>query len=151
MTAHIDRWEEYADLVDYYDGIVEAKPCSETFATRWQARIRHASWEQKRQDFLWYTDGRCERCDTRQRPQDLQLHHLHYDTLWYENNSDLELLCPKCHREADRERADEQAAQQESIWSIEERARHYMEIANRWSGQPDWPVSYKEALEAVSE
>ncbi len=144
-------WTEYAELVAYYDELVEEDPSSDTYTERWQARIRHPSWEQKRQDFLWYTDAHCERCETRQQPKDLQLHHLHYDTLWYENNSDLELLCPSCHREADRERADEQAHRFKHKLSVEQRALNYMAIANKWSGQADWPVTYMEALERVTE
>ncbi len=145
-------WNEYADDVDFYDGIVDANPCTDTYAQRWRARIAHPSWDQKRHDFLWYTDGHCDRCPpgtSRIHPSQLQLHHKHYDTLWYENNNDLELLCPHHHRDADRERAEQ--AEMLNEWTLEERARAYMEIANRWSGQDDWPVSYKEALEKVSE
>ncbi len=146
-----EDWLEYAELVRAHDAEVEEKPGRDSYIERWRARTRHESWQARRQAFLWYTNETCERCGSRQRSADLQLHHLHYDTLWYENNSDLELLCPSCHRIADEERAEEQAASRGRDISLEQRALNYMEIANRWSGQDGWPVSYTQALERVTE
>jgi hypothetical protein len=78
----------------------------------------------------------------------LQIHHLHYSTLWYESYQDLQVLCPSCHYEADEERAEEQARSHTHL-SFEERVRRYMEIANRESGQSDWPVSYRQARDRI--
>lgn len=140
-------WIEYSEWVAYWDRQVEANPNPTTFRARWQARLRHPSWTQKREDFLWYTGHRCERCDTLQKPDDLQLHHLHYNTLWYENNRDLELLCPACHRLADKERE----ADTGTMNSVYERAILYMERANRYSGEVDWPVTFQQALDKVTD
>jgi len=141
--------EEYEEIIRYWDGLVEADPCRETYTQRWRARLKHPSWEDRRQSFLWYTHARCEDCGIQPDPKDLQLHHLHYDTLWYENNNDLQLLCPGCHRIADEARAEEALAKTTSL-SLEERAHAYMETANRWSGQRDWPISFRQALDIVS-
>jgi hypothetical protein len=143
MTA---AWVEYAELVDYWDGVVEANPNPESYKLRWQARLRHPSWQEKREAFFFYTNYRCERCNSLEKADDLELHHLHYDTLWYEKNCDLELLCPACHRSADKERRS-----YINSMSVSERAFAYMEFANRFSGQPDWPVTYQQALEAVTQ
>lgn len=39
---------------------------------------------------------RCERC---KRKSQLEVHHLHYNTLWHEKLTDLEVLCGRCHNE----------------------------------------------------
>lgn len=144
----MEPWLEYANTVQRWDDHVAANPCAETYLERWQARINHPSWQQKREFLIWACHGRCERCGINPNTRELQLHHLHYDTLWYESHKDLQLLCPPCHYKADEERAEEQALRNTHL-SIPARAHRYMEIANRWSGQPDWPVSYKEALRKV--
>jgi hypothetical protein len=141
MTA---AWVEYAEEVAYWDALVDANPSPDTFSARWQARIRHPSWAEKRDIFLWYTRNHCERCGSHERPEDLELHHRHYDTLWYENNGDLELLCHGCHREADRERRANKTGM-----SHHERAVKYMRHANRYSGQSDWPVTFAAAMAKV--
>lgn len=141
----MEPWQEYADLVQHWDDYVGLNPCPGTYLERWQARIKHPSWQQKREFFLWACHGRCERCGTNPHTKELQLHHLHYETLWYESHQDLQLLCPPCHYKADEERAEQQARSNQSM-DISARARRYMEIANRNSGQADWPVSYRQAL-----
>ena len=46
--------------------------------------------------------GCCERC--RKKTRCLEVHHLTYERFWCERDEDLQALCRKCHREADRER-----------------------------------------------
>jgi hypothetical protein len=31
--------------------------------------------------------------------RDLQVHHLHYDSLWFEHEDDLQVLCFQCHKD----------------------------------------------------
>jgi 5-methylcytosine-specific restriction endonuclease McrA len=154
----METWVEYAQTVGHYDELV-ATACARrgkndeeialAYHERWKARLRHPSWDAKRADFMWYTNGHCEGCGLAFREADLQLHHLHYDTLWYENNNDLELLCAPCHRVADEERASREMRRKRINWGKEKRAKRYMELANRWSGQADWPVTYEAALEHI--
>lgn len=142
MTA---PWIEYAEMVATWDAHVEANPNPDAYRARWQARLRHPSWAEKREAFLWYTGGMCENCVSVCRTEELQLHHLHYNTLWYENNCDLKLLCLPCHHKADEARVMNSTIP----ISAAERAIAYMESANRYSGQSDWPVTYQQALDAV--
>ncbi len=154
----MDAWVEYQELVAEHSrrvadissrkGVTDEQK-REAWKANWSARTRHESWKQKRDDFLWYTNGCCERCGNRPPPKDLQLHHIHYRTLWYENNSDLELLCPSCHAIADQERASLAAKKQRQDYTVESRALTYMQLANRFSGQKDWPVTYTQALERI--
>lgn len=146
----MDTWLEYAAEVESWDEYVAENPCPETYLERWQARLRHPSWTEKREWMLWLCSGKCERCGTRPHSSELQLHHIHYDSLWYESHQDLQLLCPPCHRKADLERAEEQASRHTDM-PLHERALRYMEIANRGSGQTDWPVSYQQALDRLEE
>ncbi len=156
----MELWQEYqelaaehsrriADAATRKDATDEQK--RDAWRASWSARMRHDSWQQRRDAFIWYTNGLCERCGTRPRPDDLQLHHIHYRTMWYENNSDLELLCPSCHRIADQERAEAAAERRRDSETVERRALHYMQLANRFSGQKDWPVTYSQALERIHE
>ena len=146
----MDAWLEYQETVFSWDDYVGTNPTPETYTERWQARIRHPSWKEKREALLWLCKNKCERCGTQPNPSELQVHHIHYDTLWYESFQDLELLCPPCHRKADRERAEEQADKHQDM-TLHERALRYMEIANRGSGQTNWPVSYEQAFSRLTE
>ena len=52
---------------------------------------------------LWErADGRCERCQ--RKPKRREVHHITYDRFTCELLSDLQALCPDCHKEADEER-----------------------------------------------
>ena len=46
----------------------------------------------------------CERCGRSKYSRPLTVHHLNYDRLGHEKDSDLQVLCPPCHEEADAER-----------------------------------------------
>ena len=143
-------WLEYAREVKKWDDYVGRDPTSERYIQRWKARISHPSWIELREQLLWLCDNKCERCGLQLPPADLQVHHLHYDSLWYESYQDVQLLCRPCHYQADQERAEEQARSHVHL-SFEERIHRYMEIANRGSGQRDWPVSYKAARDRLLE
>ena len=56
--------------------------------------LKTAWWKFKREQKIRSVDGRCERCLKKNR---LQVHHLHYRSLWGEKNYDLEVLCAGCH------------------------------------------------------
>ena len=79
----MSAWIEYAETVEAWDDFVETNPNPDAYRARWQARLRHPSWTEKREAFL--------------------------------------------------------------------RAIAYMESANRYSGQTDWPVTYRQALDAVAD
>jgi 5-methylcytosine-specific restriction endonuclease McrA len=65
-------------------------------------------WQQRRRQIIRARGRRCQRCGS---PRRLQLHHKTYLRLGHERDADLELLCPKCHTKADRQRARDQALQ----------------------------------------
>lgn len=76
-------------------------------ARRWSenynSRMAAADWRKEiRPQKIASARGRCERCEC--RSEILEVHHLHYRTLWRELPEDLEALCPKCHDLADEER-----------------------------------------------
>ncbi len=66
--------------------------------------INSFQWYLKRRAALGRAGKQCERC---QASGALEVHHLRYDRLGYEEPEDLLVLCPPCHAEADRERKDE--------------------------------------------
>jgi len=64
--------------------------------------IRSPEWRVRRQRVLARAAMRCERCN--RIGGGLEVHHLRYDSLGFEPDSDLEVLCPDCHKMADQER-----------------------------------------------
>jgi len=69
---------------------------------KYQAHIRSAKWRNMRNDMLRLRNNRCERCTSQ---YNLELHHKTYERLGRELIADLELLCHRCHEQADIERA----------------------------------------------
>jgi len=70
-------------------------------------------WRQRRHAAIAAARWRCARCGWQCVWYDgrgLEVHHLHYDTLGAEADTDLEVLCWRCHPAADREREAETAA-----------------------------------------
>lgn len=67
----------------------------------YRAYLRGPRWARKRAGILRRAGRICERC--RQHPAS-QVHHLTYARLGHERDTDLQALCKKCHRIADRER-----------------------------------------------
>jgi hypothetical protein len=61
-----------------------------------------AYWQNVRHRKFASVDWKCEQCG---RAGALDAHHLHYDTLGFEDLHDLQALCRGCHENADRVRA----------------------------------------------
>lgn len=84
------RDQEYADRARVHPVLYEMHV--DGFCAYWQ-NLRHR---------LFVVAGhQCQRC-REQLP--LEAHHLHYDTLGFEELRDLEALCRRCHEIADRQR-----------------------------------------------
>ena len=76
-------------------------------AMRWvenyRARLASRDWrEEIRPRILARARSKCERCGA--GAEVLEIHHLHYRSLWSEGDADLEALCPACHDWADEQR-----------------------------------------------
>lgn len=67
-------------------------------------RIDSVEWKELKERLMREREGKCERC--RRTNVVLELHHIHYETVGYERDTDLSLLCEICHRAADAERAE---------------------------------------------
>lgn len=87
------------------------RPEGETLKTKNNAVKRFSSkeeyynseeWQIKRAFALNRANHRCQRCGA---SHSLEVHHLTYDRLYNERPKDLEVLCKKCHKKADRQRA----------------------------------------------
>ena len=63
--------------------------------------IQSEAWRLKKAQIIFVRGRQCERC---KKGDYLQLHHLNYDRLGHELDSDLQLLCVKCHKKADQHR-----------------------------------------------
>jgi 5-methylcytosine-specific restriction endonuclease McrA len=58
--------------------------------------LRSPEWKQTRAAALRQAHGVCERCVLPR--YGLQVHHVSYDRLGHEEDEDLAVLCPDCHR-----------------------------------------------------
>lgn len=73
----------------------------------YRALLSSARWKALRKERIRRAMHRCERCQRAQGDRrNLQLHHLTYERLGRELDTDLILLCKKCHEIADIERRD---------------------------------------------
>lgn len=73
--------------------------------------LESEAWRERKQALFNARGRRCERCGVRAgqrydnlKPIILHVHHLTYIRLGHELDSDLQILCGPCHREADKER-----------------------------------------------
>lgn len=57
--------------------------------------LRSGWWQAKRKQKGNSVGWKCERCGA--GGCEIQIHHLHYRTLWREKNRDLQALCAGCH------------------------------------------------------
>jgi hypothetical protein len=73
-------------------------PYREYLTSTWWRRRRHAR--------LQKAGGRCERC--RKAALLADVHHLNYDRLGEERDTDLEVLCRRCHKEVHNEQSRQQ-------------------------------------------
>lgn len=82
--------------------------------------IRSARWKRKRAHRIYLSGGECESCGTSVRESNLEVHHLHYETLGRELMSDLEVLCKPCHDKADRARESESKQRaSDALWEAQ--------------------------------
>ena len=70
----------------------------------WEKYLRSPQWKARRDARLRAVGYKCERCGINGPSARLEVHHLTYDRLGNELPSDLSVLCPRCHQEADAER-----------------------------------------------
>ena len=65
----------------------------------WQRYLRSKAWAAKRLEAIIKAGFRCHACGRKQfDTSKLQVHHLSYDHLGAELDSDLEVMCERCHR-----------------------------------------------------
>jgi hypothetical protein len=72
--------------------------------------LNSPAWRMKRMLAIHRAGYQCERCNAE---NSLQVHHKDYDRLGHERYCDIEVLCPDCHHQADRERTMETEVRQE--------------------------------------
>lgn len=78
----------------------------------YQKYIKSARWRNTREDMFKRFGRRCQRCPA---TTSLELHHITYERFGRELPRDLEILCTRCHDDADRERQARLALQFEEL------------------------------------
>lgn len=59
--------------------------------------LKSAEWQEIRLHLIEKRNWTCERCGKQKKR--LQIHHLTYDRLYNEKESDLMVVCPSCHHD----------------------------------------------------
>lgn len=106
--------------------------------------IASARWRKLRQERILATGYRCEHCKKVVFSKMLALHHKTYDRLGKELPTDIELLCPPCHEDADGVRA--------RVTAVRSANRLWGARLDGWASKvygDDW--AYNEDPEAVEE
>ena len=111
-------------------------------STEYLEYLQSPHWKQLRQECLEFAGFTCERC--RKVSGELHVHHLTYEHLWDEWEDDLQVLCPDCHKTADKERETK---------SSEDRREKAIETFGRKKYGQYWDEdrSYEEVEEAFDE
>ena len=60
----------------------------------YQEYLKSFHWQETKERKLKAEKSKCQVCSSREY---LQVHHLHYNSLYCEKNSDLLVLCETCH------------------------------------------------------
>lgn len=79
----------------------------------YQEYLTSVRWRRRRHARLQMAKGKCERCGAVVRFTDV--HHVHYDRLGAERDSDLEVLCRDCHK---KHHADESRQQNMGVYIL---------------------------------
>lgn len=79
----------------------------------YEAYLRSAKWRNISAAMKKLADFTCQGCKTKLRSAELDVHHRNYDRLGRERQSDLEVLCRKCHQTADARRVEHVTLRQE--------------------------------------
>jgi hypothetical protein len=79
-----------------------------SWRTVYLARITSDEWYELKRELIEERGDDCEECGRR---LPLEMHHLTYERLGYEDPDDLKLLCKECHEDADEERRHDAALQ----------------------------------------
>jgi hypothetical protein len=102
--------EERLNKLRFMNGLICVEEQDEAYAQR--SRLNGVEYRHHIDGFCFYwqnvrhrkfvsVDWMCERCG---KPGNLDAHHLHYDTLGFEELVDIQALCRKCHEKADEQR-----------------------------------------------
>ncbi len=82
----------------------------------YRAYLDSPEWRAKRLEALAFYGRRCRKCGETRGV--LHVHHLHYRNIFYEKMEDLTILCPPCHKEADRLRRNLQRVEEGAILDV---------------------------------
>lgn len=80
------------------------QPKEKTHKEKYEDYIGGSQWKRIRDAKIEAVGGVCERCGISKFSVKLEVHHLHYKTLFHERLEDLQVLCHECHTHADAER-----------------------------------------------
>lgn len=105
--------------------------------------IKSYAWRKKRDVAFKKLGRKCQNCGIENIR--LDVHHKHYKTLYHERIQDIEILCEKCHKKADRARVnkrEEEAYENAFVtWATSkygEECLLYMDEMKLWMEFDEW-------------
>ena len=90
--------------MDMFADTQPALPEEQTREQEYAEYIRSPAWKQRRYKAIQKAGERCQRCGLSKWSVALEVHHLTYERFKGEHPDDLIVLCPDCHKNADKER-----------------------------------------------
>ena len=103
----IKRIEDAAPANAQMDMFADAQPLLPEEPTREQEYaeyLRSPAWKQRRYRAIERAGERCQGCGISKWSVTLEVHHMTYDRFKNEHPDDLIVLCPDCHKQADKKR-----------------------------------------------
>ncbi len=100
--SHLLTWKVPIEMRDLFGNVIE-EPIK-TFKQEYAEYIRSAKWKQRARAALVRAKNKCERCGLSKWSGRLEVHHRTYEHFKSEPPEDLEVVCKKCHDQADVER-----------------------------------------------
>ena len=87
--------ENNGELQDVFNVNTSVRLITRNYKNIYHSYLNSKEWHDKRNTMLNYADYKCGRCN---KTENLQVHHLNYNTIGYESLSDLEVVCNGCHK-----------------------------------------------------
>lgn len=91
----IDERGEQTSLAECIANVSVVQPCIVAPDWDYELYLKSKEWEQRRQEYFSKNGYKCNVCGSQHI---IQLHHLNYNRLGYEKDSDLICLCSECHK-----------------------------------------------------
>ena len=87
--------ENNGELQEVFNVDTSVRLTTRNYKNIYYSYLNTKEWHDKRNKMLNYADYKCSRCS---KTENLQVHHLNYNTVGFESFNDLQVVCNGCHK-----------------------------------------------------